>query len=96
MKSEEIPEKNDGPVKILVGKNFEDEVINNNKDVLVKFYAPWCGHCKTLAPKWEAAAEKLKHNKNIVIAKIDSTANEVPQVTIRGFPTIKFFPNGKK
>ncbi len=37
----------------------------------------WCGHCKTLAPKWEKAAELLANNPNIVIAKLDSTANEV-------------------
>lgn len=46
MKSEEIPSSNDEPVKIVVGKNFKDLVIDNDKDVLVEFYAPWCGHCK--------------------------------------------------
>jgi protein disulfide-isomerase A1 len=40
MKSEDIPASNDEPVKILVGKNFKDLVINNDKDVLVEFYAP--------------------------------------------------------
>lgn len=79
--------------------------MNNNKDVLVKFYAPCiiyliiligCGHCKSLAPEWEAAAETLKGNKNIVIAKIDSTANEVDGVDIKGFPTLKFYPANDK
>jgi len=70
--------------------------VNNNKDVLVKFYAPWCGHCKTLAPEWDAAAETLKNNKNIVITKIDSTANEVEGVEIKGFPTLKFYPGNDK
>lgn len=96
MKSEEIPESNDEPVKVIVGKSFDDIVKNNNKDVLVEFYAPWCGHCKQLVPIYDAVAKKISHNKNIVIAKIDSTANEVPGVSIKGFPTIKFFPNGKK
>jgi len=54
--------------------------MNNDKDVLVKFYAPWCGHCKKLIPDWEAAAEKLEVNPNIVIAKCDSTANEIASV----------------
>ncbi|EAS03751.2 protein disulfide-isomerase (macronuclear) [Tetrahymena thermophila SB210] len=96
LKSEDIPATNDEPVKVLVGKSFDDLVINSNKDVLVEFYAPWCGHCKQLAPIYDAVAKKLSHNHNIVIAKIDSTANEVPGVNIRGFPTIKFYQNGKK
>lgn len=57
LKSEEIPASNPGPVRVLVGKSFQSEVIDNTKDVLVKFYAPWCGHCKSLAPEWEKAAE---------------------------------------
>lgn len=55
-----------------------------------------CGHCKSLAPEWDAAAETLKGNKNIVIAKIDSTANEVDGVDIKGFPTLKFYPANNK
>jgi len=46
VKSDPIPEKNDGPVTIIVAHNFNDVVINNEKDVLVEYYAPWCGHCK--------------------------------------------------
>jgi len=96
LKSEDIPEPNDEAVITLVGKNFDKEVLNNDKDVLVEFYAPWCGHCKTLAPKFEEAAKKLAGNKNIVLAKIDATANEVPSVQIKGFPTLKFYPSNKK
>ena len=46
VKSEPIPEKQEGPVTIIVAHNYNDVVINNDKDVLVEFYAPWCGHCK--------------------------------------------------
>jgi len=95
-KTEDIPDNNNGPVKILVGKNWDQEVLNSDKDVLVKFYAPWCGHCKTLAPKWEEAAKRLSNNPNILIAKLDSTANEVPGVSVKSFPTLKFFPKGNK
>ena len=45
-KSQEIPEKNDGPVKILVSKNFNEIVYESEKDVLIEFYAPWCQHCQ--------------------------------------------------
>jgi len=55
-------------------------VTNSTKDVLVEFYAPWCGHCKKLMPVWEETAEKLVGNPNIVLAKCDSTANEIPNV----------------
>lgn len=77
MKTEEIPATNDEPVKIIVGKNFKDLVVNNDADVLVEFYAPWCGHCKQLAPIYDTLAKKLLVNSKIVIAKCDSTANEV-------------------
>jgi len=99
MKSEAIPEDNDEPgkVRIVVGKNFEEIVNNEDKDVLIEFYAPWCGHCKSLAPKYDELAEMLKGEDSIVIAKMDATANDVPpQYDVKGFPTIYYAPKGSK
>jgi len=46
IKSEPIPEKQEGPVQVVVANNYKDIVMDNDHDVLLEFYAPWCGHCK--------------------------------------------------
>jgi len=88
LKSEALPEKNDGPVKVAVAQNFQEVVIDNNKDVLIEFYAPWCGHCKKLAPTFEELGKEMA-NENVEIVKMDATANDVPpQFEVHGFPTL--------
>ena len=92
LKSEVISSKtHEKHVRIVVAKNFEEIVLDSEKDVLIEFYAPWCKHCKELAPKYETLATKLRHIDTLVIAKIDATANEVKGFKPKGYPTIKFF-----
>ena len=95
-KSEPIPTSNDGPVRVIVGENFQKEVIDSNDHVLLEIYAPWCGHCKHLAPIYEQLAQKLKNTPGIVIAKMDGTANEVSGLEVRSFPTIKLYKKDEK
>jgi len=95
LKSEDQPSDWDSlPTKVLVSSNFNDVAMDVSKDVLVEFYAPWCGHCKKLAPIWEELGDHFKDNDKIAIAKIDMTANELENVKVRGFPTIKLFKAG--
>ncbi|CAL1596833.1 unnamed protein product [Knipowitschia caucasica] len=98
VKSQPVPKNNKGPVTVVVGKTFEEIVMDPKKDVLIEFYAPWCGHCKKLEPDYLALGKKYKGEKNLVIAKMDSTANDVPNENykVEGFPTIYFAPSNNK
>lgn len=98
LKSEPEPSAEDirigGPVGVLVGTNFRKTVEDDSKDVMVDFYAPWCGHCRKFEPLYKELAKKLRHVKSLKIMKIDATRNEVEGMQIMGFPTIMLFPAG--
>ena len=97
LKTQEEPKENKGPILEVVGKTFKRDVLDNDNDVMLVFYAPWCGHCKKLLPEYEKAANKLKEkNPKVILAKMDATENEVESVSVTGFPTIKFYPGNKK
>ncbi|XP_074100019.1 protein disulfide-isomerase A6 homolog CaBP1 [Cotesia typhae] len=80
----------------LTDDNFDKLVMNSEDMWLVEFYAPWCGHCKNLAPIWAKAATELKGK--VKLGALDATVNTIKgsQYEIRGYPTIKFFASGKK
>ncbi|XP_057979593.1 protein disulfide isomerase-like 1-3 [Malania oleifera] len=95
-KSDPIPETNDEDVKVVVGKNFDEIVLDESKDVLLEIYAPWCGHCLALEPIYKKLGKYLRGINSLVVAKMDGTRNEHPRALISGFPTFLFFPAGNK
>jgi protein disulfide-isomerase A1 len=66
LKSQPIPETQDEPVFDLVGKQFDEIVFDDKKDVFVEFYATWCGHCKRLKPTWDQVGEHFQSASDVL------------------------------
>ncbi|PWY84965.1 disulfide isomerase TigA [Aspergillus heteromorphus CBS 117.55] len=91
------PKKPESNVEMLTDANFKS-AIGGDQAVLVAFTAPWCGHCKNLAPTWELLANDFALESSVVIAKVDADAENgkatAREQGVSGYPTIKFFPKG--
>jgi len=73
-----------------------DSVVDGTKNVFVKFFAPWCGHCKSMVPAYEETAEAFAKESDVVIADVDADAHKdlATRFGVSGFPTLKFFKKG--
>ncbi|KAK9700408.1 Thioredoxin [Popillia japonica] len=90
----------------LTDSNFDKLVLDSEDMWLIEFFAPWCGHCKNLAPHWAEAATQLKGKMKL--GALDATVHTIKareyekipikarEYGIQGFPTIKFFASGRK
>ncbi|XP_015498389.1 protein disulfide-isomerase-like protein of the testis isoform X4 [Parus major] len=95
LSSEEIPQDWDKkPVKVLVGKNFNSIIFNKTMTVFVMFYAPWSHECRKLLLIWDKLGEQYESRKDIMIAKIDVTANDILSVALDRYPFFTLFPAG--
>ncbi|GAX22733.1 thioredoxin domain-containing protein 5 [Fistulifera solaris] len=75
----------------LTPENFDAETAG--KTVFIKYFAPWCGHCKKLKPDWDKLMEEFNSNPTQLIADVDCTAEGKPlcdAVGVRGYPTLKW------
>ncbi|MBR6034307.1 MAG: thioredoxin [Clostridia bacterium] len=78
----------------ITGENFENEVLNSSKPVIVDFYADWCGPCKMMSPVIDKIAEEL--GEEVKVGKINSDENMelAEKYGIMSIPTIMIFKNG--
>ncbi|ELK13579.1 Protein disulfide-isomerase-like protein of the testis [Pteropus alecto] len=95
--SEEIPKYWDqGPVKQLVGENFNLVVFDKERDVFVMFYAPWSSKCRALFPVLEELGVKYQNHSTVTIAKIDITANDIQLMHLDRYPFFRLFPTNSQ
>jgi protein disulfide-isomerase-like protein len=75
----------------LTAKNYDESTAG--KTVFIKFYAPWCGHCKAIKPTWDALMKEFEGHPSILIADVDCTAADAQglcaDVGVKGYPTLK-------
>lgn len=84
-------------VLVLTTENFTEHV-SSSELTLVEFYAPWCGHCKKLAPDYARAAKELNLKHGISLANVDATeqVSLAKQFGVDGYPTLFLFRHGKE
>ncbi|XP_023670835.1 protein disulfide-isomerase [Paramormyrops kingsleyae] len=93
LQSEPIPKNWDKkPVKELVGMNFEKVAFNEKKNVFIMFYTPWCKECQAFFPLWEKLGKVYENHESLVVARIDTTANDINIIFLERNPSFKFFP----
>ena len=80
----------------ITNENFETEVLNSDKPVMVDFWATWCGPCRGLAPTIDEIAEE--YSKKIKVCKLDVDTNQelAIQFRVMSIPTVIFFKGGEQ
>lgn len=80
----------------LNSSNFEEEVTNSDKTVLIDFWASWCGPCKMMSPVVDQIAEELKDNVKVCKINIDEEQNLAIKYNVMSIPTFVVIKNGKE
>ena len=83
-----------GNLDEVTDNNFQAEVLENDKPVLVDFWAPWCGPCRVIAPSLEEIAEE-NDDLRIVKLNVDDNQNTAARYQVMSIPTLIVFKNGE-
>ncbi len=84
-----------GNVKEITDNDFSNEVLNSEVPVLVDFWAPWCGPCKSIAPTLEELAIQFGAKLKIVKINVDDNPLSPSNYDVRGIPNLVFFKKGQ-
>lgn len=79
----------------ITDASFEHDVLNSDLPVLVDFWAPWCGPCKTIGPILEEAAKEYEGKIHIAKCNVDKNPDTPAKYSVRGIPTLILFKNGE-
>ena len=82
-------------ITTLTDDNFEDEVLDSDKPVLVDFWATWCGPCRQIAPIVEDLADEFEGRAKVGKVDVDDNPQTAQQFGVRSIPTLLFFKNGE-
>lgn len=95
-KSQPIPDNTEASVQVIVGKTFDEEILNSKKDVVLEVFTPWCFNCEDTSKQVEKLAKHYKSSSNLIFAKIDASANEHPKLQVNDFPTLLLYKANDK
>ncbi|XP_030491789.2 protein disulfide isomerase-like 1-6 [Cannabis sativa] len=94
-KSQPIPDNENATILSVVGKTFDDLVLNGPKNVLLEVFTPWCSNCETTTKQVEKLAKHFK-GSDLIFARFDASANEHPKLQVDDYPTLLFYRAGDK
>ncbi|XP_019194163.1 PREDICTED: protein disulfide isomerase-like 1-6 isoform X2 [Ipomoea nil] len=90
-KSQPAPDNKDASILAVVGKTFDDLILNSQKNILLEVHTPWCITCDTTSKQMEKLAKHFKGLENLVFARIDASENEHPKLQVDDYPALLFY-----
>ncbi|CAN6927885.1 unnamed protein product [Brassica oleracea] len=95
-RSEPVPDNENASIVTVVGKTFDELVLNSQENVLLEVHTPWCVNCEAMSKQVVKLAKHFKGFENLVFARIDSSTNEHAKLQVNDYPTILLYKSGEK